>query len=95
MSTKHVNTAADLVRYGASLKVEYGGCGAAKTMSGRCWSALGCERSARDWQAPQVRPVRDEGNPAGVAAAGLGRSVLHLRCMEQPRAKGKRRKSGE
>ncbi len=34
MSTKHVNTAADLVRYGASLKVECGGCGAARTMSG-------------------------------------------------------------
>lgn len=34
MSFKHVATAADLVRYGASLKVECTGCGAACTMSG-------------------------------------------------------------
>jgi len=33
MSTKHVDTAADLARYGCSLKVECGGCGAARTMS--------------------------------------------------------------
>lgn len=34
MSFKHVATAADLVRYGASLRVECTGCGAATTMSG-------------------------------------------------------------
>jgi hypothetical protein len=34
MSTNHVDTAADLVRYGCSLKVECTGCGAAKTMAG-------------------------------------------------------------
>ncbi len=33
MSTKHVRTAADLARYGCSLKVECGGCGAARTLS--------------------------------------------------------------
>ncbi len=33
MSTKHVDTAADLARYGCSLKVECRGCGAAKTLS--------------------------------------------------------------
>jgi len=33
MSTKHVDSAADLVRYGCSLKVECGGCGAARTLS--------------------------------------------------------------
>lgn len=35
MSTKHVRTAADLVRFGASLKVECGECGSATTMSGQ------------------------------------------------------------
>lgn len=35
MSTKHIRTAADLVRFGASIRVECGECGAAKTMSGQ------------------------------------------------------------
>jgi hypothetical protein len=44
MSTKHVETAADLVRYRCSLKVECTGCGAAKMMNGvdvvrRCGAA--------------------------------------------------------
>ena len=34
MSFKHVATAADLVRYGASLRVECTGCGAANTLTG-------------------------------------------------------------
>ena len=34
MSTKHVDSAADLVRYGCSLRIECTGCGAAKTMDG-------------------------------------------------------------
>jgi hypothetical protein len=34
MSTKHIRTAADLVRFGASLKIDCGGCGAARTMTG-------------------------------------------------------------
>ena len=34
MSTKHVRTAADLVRFGCSLKVECNACGAARTMTG-------------------------------------------------------------
>ena len=34
MSTKHVRTAADLVRFGAGLKVECGSCGAARTLDG-------------------------------------------------------------
>ena len=34
MSTKHIDTAADLVRFGASVKIECGSCGAARTMSG-------------------------------------------------------------
>ena len=34
MSYKHVATARDLVRFGCSLKVECGNCGAARTLSG-------------------------------------------------------------
>jgi len=34
MSTKHVRTAADVVRFGCSVKISCGDCGAARTMSG-------------------------------------------------------------
>jgi DNA-directed RNA polymerase subunit M/transcription elongation factor TFIIS len=34
MSTKHINTGADLVKLGASVKVECRSCGAAKSLSG-------------------------------------------------------------
>jgi hypothetical protein len=34
MSTKHVRTIADLVRFGAGLKVECRGCGTARTLDG-------------------------------------------------------------
>jgi hypothetical protein len=34
MSTKHVRTAADVVRFGCSVKIECGDCGAARTLSG-------------------------------------------------------------
>lgn len=34
MSTKHVETAADLVRFGCSLQIMCGYCGAARTMCG-------------------------------------------------------------
>src|SRR5215213_1408156 len=34
MSYKHVGTAADLVRFGCSLKVECTACGAARTLTG-------------------------------------------------------------
>jgi hypothetical protein len=34
MSTKHVDTAADLVRFGCSLKIMCAHCGAARTMRG-------------------------------------------------------------
>jgi hypothetical protein len=37
MSTKHVRTVADLVRFGASLKVDCQSCGAARTLS--CFDA--------------------------------------------------------
>lgn len=34
MSTKHIRTIADLVRFGAGLKIECGACGSAKTVDG-------------------------------------------------------------
>lgn len=34
MSTKHIRTVGDLVRFGADLTVECGACGAAKTLDG-------------------------------------------------------------
>jgi hypothetical protein len=34
MSTKHVRTTTDLCRFGASVRIECGVCGSARTMSG-------------------------------------------------------------
>ena len=34
MSTKHVRTTADLCRFGASVRITCGACGAARTLSG-------------------------------------------------------------
>jgi hypothetical protein len=34
MSTKHVRTVADLVRFGCGLKIECGGCGNSRTLDG-------------------------------------------------------------
>lgn len=51
MSTKHVRTNADLVRFGASVKIDCGACGASKTLNGAemvksCGAGrlAGCER---------------------------------------------------
>jgi hypothetical protein len=34
MSTKHINTAADLVRFNAGVRIDCGKCGASKTLTG-------------------------------------------------------------
>lgn len=34
MSTKHIHTGADLVRFRASVRIECGDCGSARTLSG-------------------------------------------------------------
>jgi ribosomal protein S27AE len=34
MSTKHIETAADLVRFSASIRIDCGKCGATRTLSG-------------------------------------------------------------
>ncbi len=51
MSTKHIYTAADLLRFGASVKIECGSCSASRTLSGTemvkacgAGSLSGCER---------------------------------------------------
>jgi len=41
MSTKHIRTIADLVRFGAGLRIECAGCGAARTLSGYEAAKLG------------------------------------------------------
>ena len=41
MSTKHIRTIADLVRFGAGLRVECGSCGAARTLDGYQAARLG------------------------------------------------------
>ena len=40
MSTKHVQTVADLVRFGCGLKIECGDCGAGKSIDGYQVGAL-------------------------------------------------------
>lgn len=71
MSFKHVGTAADLVRYGASLRIECTACGAARTLTGakvvkRCGAGplpairarLKCERcNMREAQLTVLPPV--------------------------------------
>jgi len=84
MSTKHVDTAADLARYGCSLRIECSGCGAARTMSAvevvkRCGpgdlarlrSRLRCER------------LRDEGGSDCCAAANLMSALGGKRTLGQ------------
>ena len=46
MSTKHIDTAANLVRLGASVKIECGSCGASRTLSGAEMVAAGAGRLA-------------------------------------------------
>ena len=41
MSTKHIRTVADLVRFGAGLRIECGACGAARTVDGYGAAKLG------------------------------------------------------
>ena len=41
MSTKHIRTVADLVRFGAGLRIDCGGCGASRTVDGYEAAKLG------------------------------------------------------
>lgn len=45
MSTKHIRTISDLVRFGAGLRVECSSCGAAKTLNGYQAAKMGGARS--------------------------------------------------
>jgi hypothetical protein len=57
MSAKHINTAADLVRFGAGLKIECGSCGVAKTLDGVQSCQIGGGRSLAELQ-PRLRCER-------------------------------------
>ncbi len=59
MSTKHINTAADLVRFGAGLKIECGNCGAAKTLDALESCKIGGGRSLAELR-PRLRCERCE-----------------------------------
>ena len=69
MSTKHVRTTADLVRFRCSARIECQGCHAARTMSG-VELAMACG-SVPLGSATEVRAVRGEGGESGGVAAGL------------------------
>ena len=54
MSTKHVRTVADLVRFGCGLKIECGDCGAARSLDGyEVGSMVGA--SALTWAQKRLR----------------------------------------
>lgn len=71
VSTKHIRTAADLVRFGASLKVDCLCCGASRTLSGSeavqalgtrllsvAWARMRCSRcEAKDARLTILPPV--------------------------------------
>lgn len=54
MSTKHIRTAADLVRFGAGLKIDCGDCGPARTLDGYQAAKLCGAGSLRTMQARLV-----------------------------------------
>ena len=63
MSTKHIRTAADLVRFGASVRIECGNCGSARTLSGVESMNL-CGVGGADLKAPGARSA------SGMSAEG-------------------------
>ncbi len=68
MSTKHIHTAADLVRFRASVRIECGDCGSARTMSGVEFMKL-CGMGGADLKAPGARQrVRNVGGGSLAAA---------------------------
>ena len=85
MSTKHVRTAADLVRFGTGLKVDCASCGNSRTMDGYAVARDVRGEGVRKGAAPaQVLAVRREGGeasrppgPDAVNAAGLTRRRSH------------------
>ena len=78
MSTKHIRTIADLVRFGAGLKIECGSCGSARTRRISGGEAGRGSVACRARTPAQVWPVWGKGSSIGDFAAGvtsaLGRS---------------------
>ena len=58
MSTKHIRTNGDLVRFGAGLKVECTGCGAARTLDGLEAAKIGGGASPLSVLAGRLRCAR-------------------------------------
>lgn len=58
MSTKHIRTIADLVRFGAGLRIECAGCGAARTLNGYEAAKIGGEASGIAALALRLRCAR-------------------------------------
>jgi len=86
MSTKHIRSTADLVRFGASLKIECGHCGAARTRTGP-EIALTCGTVSLDAVAGQagslVRAVSEASLHLDASEAGiLGSGPLNFSIIE-------------
>jgi len=87
MSTKHIRSTADLVRFGASLKIECENCGAARTRTGP-----EIVRHGKPWRrrgADAVLAMRGQGGAADDPAAdmksaliGLGVKLIAACCNE-------------
>ncbi len=58
MSTKHIRTVADLVRFGAGLRIECTGCGAARTLDGFEAAKIGGGASPLSALADRLRCAR-------------------------------------
>lgn len=77
MSTKHIRTAADLVRFGASLKIDCVNCGASRTME-RCRgrSCLRERQPGRCFGATEMPALQPKGTALDDPAASLTRLRL-------------------
>ena len=80
MSTKHIRTAADLVRFGASVRIECGNCGSARTLSGVESMNL-CGAGGADLKAPGARSVGNVGGGGNVTPRKLERMLAGVNVV--------------
>jgi hypothetical protein len=79
MSTKHINTAADLVRFGASVRIDCGKCGATRTLGGtEMVKACGAGDLEGERAPAEVLQVLREGGLADGAAPTLNTSAADV-----------------
>jgi len=67
MSTKHVRNAADLVRFGCSLKVECTACGAAHTLTGMEVAGIHPSKASLELLRPRLKCRRCRKKMAKIA----------------------------